>query len=132
MKDILLDEFQDEVENSLIRHKSILDTLTKFQESNSRVNRAIAKAVTSCGCIEVNAGKQHMPTDKDVLEDLNKCLSSHLQGKLCDNCRERIEFEIGNNIFYLTALCNLLDINIYDILIREADKITTLGKYNLR
>lgn len=132
IKDVLLDEFQDKVEHSLLRHKSILDILTKFQESNSRVNRAIVKAVTTCGCINIEGNKQEIPSDEDSLEELDKYLSTHLTGNLCDNCREIIELEIGNNIFYLNALCNLLGINIYDVIVREYDKINTLGKYNLR
>ena len=58
MKDIIFDEFQNSVNDSLLRHKSILDLITKYSESNSRVNRAIAKAVTNCGCIKINASKQ--------------------------------------------------------------------------
>ena len=55
MKDIIFDSFQNDVSESLLRHKSILDVLTKYTESSSRVNRAVAKAVTNCGCIEINA-----------------------------------------------------------------------------
>jgi len=38
MKDVILDELQIKVNESLLRHKSILDILTKFQESNARIN----------------------------------------------------------------------------------------------
>ena len=55
MKDIIFDSFQNDVSESLLRHKSIIDVLTKYSESSSRVNRAVAKAVTNCGCIEINA-----------------------------------------------------------------------------
>ena len=54
MKDIIFDSFQNDVSESLLRHKSILDVLTKYTESSSRINRAVAKAVTNCGCIEIN------------------------------------------------------------------------------
>ncbi len=133
MKDIIFDDFQNCVNDSLIRHKSILDILTKYSESTSKVNRSVAKAVTQCGCINISAQKQHIPqkpSDSEV--DLNNYLTSHLNGNLCDNCREIIEREIGNNLFYLTALCNHLDINLYDILLKEYNKSVTLGKYNLR
>jgi len=50
--------FQKSVDQFLIQHRSILDLMTKYQESNSRVNRAIAKAVTQCGCIKIKAKKQ--------------------------------------------------------------------------
>jgi NTP pyrophosphatase (non-canonical NTP hydrolase) len=134
MKDVIFDDFQNAVNDSLIRHKSILDILTKFQESNGRTNRAIAKSITNCGCINVAAKKQQMPEDNDDIniESLKDCLQTHIDGKLCDNCREVIEREIGNNLFYLTSLCNILDLNLYDVLIKEYDKINTLGKYTFR
>jgi hypothetical protein len=132
MKDVIFDELQDKVNESLLRHKSILDILTKFQESNARINRAVVKSVTNCGCITIDASKQQIPCDDDDIESLNNCMKTHLNGELCDGCREVVEREIGNNIFYLTALCNLLDVNLYDALIKEYDKMNTLGKYTFR
>ncbi|WP_142413475.1 DUF1573 domain-containing protein [Hathewaya massiliensis] len=134
MKDILFDQFQNSVEECLIRHKSVLDILTKLQESEARVNRAVCKSVTNCGCIEINAKKQiNLPKGEDLtLESLNNMLNSHLQGKICDDCRDIVENELGNHMFYLTALCNILNINLYDVLIKESNKIVTLGEYTLR
>lgn len=132
MKDIIFDDFQNCVSESLIRHKSILDILTKYQESQARVSRAVAKSVTNCGCVKVSAEKQCLPCEDDSIENLNDCLKNHISGELCENCREVIERELGNNLFYLTSLCNLLDLNLYDILIKEYDRMKTLGKYTLR
>lgn len=131
MKDIIFDEFQNSVNDSLLRHKSIIDLISKYSESTARVNRAIAKSVTNCGCIQINACKQKLP-ENDTLENISKHLSSHIEGTLCDSCREIIEREMGNNLFYLTALCNNLDINLYDILLKENSKIDTLGKFTFR
>lgn len=134
MKDVIFDNFQNAVDNSLLRHKSILDIITKLDESQSRISRAIVKSVTNCGCVEIEAKKQRLPEheeDMDI-ESLRDCMKSHINGKLCDNCRSVVESEIGNNLFYLTALCNELDINLYDILLKEYDKIDTLGKYSFR
>lgn len=131
MKDIIFDNFQNSVNDSLLRHKSILDVTTKFSESNARVNRAVAKAVTNCGCLKVNAEKQPL-SENSIIDDLSDCLNTHLKGELCENCREVIEGEIGNNLFYLTSLCNNLDINLYDVLLKEFDKINTLGKFSFR
>ena len=58
MKDFICKDFQESVSELLIRHKSILDIMTKLEEAQSRVNRAVAKAVTNCGCIKVNGRKQ--------------------------------------------------------------------------
>ena len=133
MKDVIFDDFQNSVNNPLLRHKSILDILSKYQESQARANRAICKAVTNCGCIEICAKKQNMLEDTDLsLEELNPRLSSHIKGDLCENCREVIERELGNNLFYLTSLCNALDLNLFDILLKEYNKMDTLGKFTFR
>lgn len=134
MKDIVFDDFQNCVDDSLIRHASILDVLTKLQESEGRINRAIVKSVTSCGCISIKAEKQHIPQDEDDInvKNLKKYLKTHVEGNLCDNCKDIVENEIGNNIFYIAAICNILDINLYDIMLKELNKTNTLGKFNLR
>lgn len=132
MKDIIFDDFQNSVDDSLLRHRSILDIMSKYTESTARVNRAITKAVTNCGCIKINADKQNLLNDNMSMDELNSCLQSHISGKLCDNCREIIEKEMGNNLFYLTSLCNALGVNLYDILLNEYDKINTLGKFTMR
>jgi hypothetical protein len=134
MKDVLFDDFQNSVDESLLRHRSILDIITKLQESQARVNRAVAKSITNCGCIKVEAKKQFTPATIDDLnlDTLSASLDTHMQGNLCKNCREVLERELGNNLFYITSLCNLLDLNLYDILLKEYDKISTLGKYTMR
>lgn len=130
MKELLFDRFQDSVDDLLIRHKSILDVLTKFQESQTRVNRAVVKAVTTCGCIEIHSKKQNFSGDIS-LQELKGFLDTHLKGGLCENCRDVIEKELGNNMFYMAALCNLLDISMYDVLIKEDEKLKTLGVFNM-
>lgn len=124
------DKFQDSVSQLLIKHKSILDVLTKQQESVTRVNRAIVKAVTSCGCIEIHALKQEIG-DEISIENIHDVLDNHLNGKLCDQCHDIVEQEIGNHMFYLTALCNLLDLNLAEVILKEEKKIKTLGIYNM-
>ena len=129
MKDLLCDEFQNTVAELLIRHQSILDILTKFQESTARVNRAVAKAITSCGCLKVVAEKTPIP-EGTSLHELKSLLDSNLKGAMCADCREIIEAEMGNNLFYLAAMSNALDINFYDVLVKEQKKIATLRIFN--
>lgn len=129
MKDLLCDEFQNTVAELLIRHQSILDVLTKSQEASARINRAVIKAVTSCGCTKIKAEKKALPTDA-TLADLKTYLDSNLEGQLCDSCKEIIETELGKALFYLAALCNLLDLNLYDIFIKEHKTLSTLRVFN--
>ncbi|MBZ4663775.1 MAG: hypothetical protein JG776_1490 [Caloramator sp.] len=130
MKDIIIDDFQNAVSESLIRHKSILDIMTKLNESQSRINRAIAKSATNCGCIKIDVEKQKLPNDCS-LEEASKLLSYQIKGKLCDNCREVLEDEIGTELYYLAALCDALNINLFDVLLKEYKNITTLGKFSM-
>ncbi len=127
----MIDEFQYMVQELLVRNKSIVDSITKYQDSNARVNRAIVKAVTQCGCIKIHAKKQNIPENGDF-DEIKTSMKTHLEGKLCDNCRDQIEKDIGRNVFYLASICNALDLNLYDIMIKEYDRLKMLGKYNLR
>ena len=130
MKDLICDEFQNTVSELLMRHHSILDVLSKLQEASSRINRATVKSVTGCGCIQVDAKKKSIPPDVSLL-NLKDYFESHLRGELCLSCREIVETEVGKSLFYLTALCNLLDLNLYDIFLKEHKKCITLRVFNL-
>ncbi len=130
VNDIITDEFQYTVSELLVRNKSLLDSLTKYQDSNARVNRSIVKSVTQCGCIKINADKQIFPEDGEF-EQIRDSMSTHVAGELCESCRDAIEKEIGRNLFYLASICNTLDLNLYDVLIKELDRVKMLGKYNL-
>lgn len=130
MGNLDLEKFQDVVSEYLIRHKSILDVLSKNQEVACRVHRSVVKAVTNCGCVRIDASKQTYP-DTIELSELKDYLSTHFQGTLCKECKDAIENDIGRSVFYLAALCNLLDLNMQDIVEHEYNKVTALGMFNL-
>lgn len=125
-----LEQFQQQVSELVLRHRSVLDILSKYGQTGASVNRAVAKAVTECGCIEVNARKQDFPGDLDVEQAKNK-LESHMEGEVCEHCKEVIQAELGRNLFYISALCNLLDINLNEVVAEESKKCNTLGLFNL-
>lgn len=129
--DLLLTSFQQQVSNLLLRHRSFLDVTSKLQESNARVNRALMKAVTECGCLEVKAKRQAFMNEQD-LEHWKKQLDTHLTNQLCENCADVITDEMGKNLFYLSALCNLLDLSLQEVVQKESEKLSTLGIFNLR
>ncbi len=131
MKDITISTFQGKVGNMLVRHKSVLDLLSKYQESTARVNRSIIKSVTSCGCLKISAQKQSVPEDINFL-DLKDYMNSHLSGELCDNCLYTVEKEIGNHLFYLAGIANTLNLDLDEILEKESEKMATLGKFDFR
>lgn len=131
VKDMVLDNFQYTVQELLVRNKSILDAITKFQDSNARINRSIVKAVTQCGCLKIDADKQHYPESMDF-EEIKSSIKTHLEGNLCETCRDLLEKDIGRNLFYLASICNTLDLNLYDIIIKELERVKMLGQYNLR
>ncbi len=129
-KDLDFDEFQEQVDNVLIRHRSILDIITKLNEYTSRINRAVVKASTSCGCIEIHASKQNF--NKDSLEEMKNSMQSHVIGNLCPGCKEILLEEMGAYLFYLAALSNALGVNMSDALFKEYNNIKTLGLFSLK
>lgn len=131
MKDAALDSFQYTVQELLVRNKSIMDGMTKLEDSNARINRTISKAVTQCGCIRIQAEKQDYDENADF-ETAREAMKSHLEGKLCPSCRDMLEKDIGRHLFYLTSIMNTLDVNLYDVLIKELDRVRMLGNFSLR
>ncbi|MFC5401630.1 DUF1573 domain-containing protein [Cohnella soli] len=125
-----LSEFQSQVSELLLRHRSLLDVVTKYSQSNASVNRSVSKAITECGCISLNARNQGF-SEEMKLDQANRQSKSHMEGDLCENCQEAIRSEMGKNLFYLSAMCNLLNINLEDVVAKEADKCSTLGWFNL-
>lgn len=130
LKDIVFDEFQNTVSELLICNRSILDIMGKVQETNARLHQSIIKSVTRCGCIKIDASRPSIPSDA-TLADLKLLLDSHVKGALCGNCQETIENSVGKLILYTAAVCNLLDMNMYDIILKEQKQLKILGYYNL-
>lgn len=125
-----LGEFQKQISELLLRHRSLLDILSKCDQSNACVHRAVIKAITECGCIEVNATKQPFTQDMTV-EQAQELLQTHVSGHLCDGCLEIISEELGTSLFYLSALCNVLNIDLNNVLEDEAKKCHTLGIFKM-
>lgn len=131
MENFLLDDFQVLVDDLLLKHKSILDILSKIQESSSRVNRSVVKSITNCGCITIDASIVQTEKENNKVEVISNILDNHLKGEVCDKCREVLEQELGNHFFYIAALCNSLDMNMADIINKEKATTNTLGRYNI-
>jgi hypothetical protein len=130
LENVHLDAFQDLVSQLLIRHRSILDVMSKNQETAARINRSLTKAVTECGCVEIVAKKQPYDANKSLHEN-KQHLETHFSGPLCEHCQEVVTAEIGKNLFYLTALCNIAEIKLSDVIKTELDRLNTLGVFNL-
>jgi hypothetical protein len=122
--------FQRTVSEYLIRHRSILDVESKLSEAVARVNRAVAKAVTTCGCISIHASRQRFPAELSLTE-VRDLMQSHLQGSLCDRCREALETEMGMTLFYLAAACSLFGLDLDSIMRKEHNRVATLGVFHL-
>lgn len=126
----LITELQEQASEVLVRHRSILDIMTKLDEYNGRINRAIAKSVTFCGCMEIAAKKQDF-NSTSLNEMLNK-MDSHILGEICPNCREILEQEIGAYMFFLASLANTLDFDLADTITKELERTKTLGIYGMK
>jgi hydrogenase/urease accessory protein HupE len=130
LADLSCGEFQETVSEYLVRHRSVLDVMSKLQEAGARVNRAVAKSVTSCGCLEVSAQKQKFP-ENATLADLKRMINSHISGELCPECREALETELGQMLFYIAALCAITGLDLDEIMMKEHDRLRMLGLFNL-
>ncbi|SHN53024.1 DUF1573 domain-containing protein [Desulfitobacterium chlororespirans] len=126
----LTDRYQILVESLLIRHQSVLDILTKGQEASARVNRAVVKTVTDCGCLSIDARKKPIPEEASF-SDLKSLLDSQLDGELCESCKDIIETELGKQLFYIAALANTLGISLDDVIQKEETRLATLTIFNL-
>ena len=124
------DEFQKTSSDLQLMNKSILDIVTKLDEQTSMLNRAIFKSVTHCGCIEIHATKQLYSPHKS-LEKNKEDLETHIEGELCSRCKDKIEEEMGELLFYLASMCESLNLNLSDIMSKEYEHLKTLGLYNL-
>ena len=78
--------------------------------------------MTTCGCLKVSASRQSLPHDASFSE-LRNFTESHLEGSLCPECRDILESEIGRTLFYLTAVCELLGLDISDNMEKEMTRI---------
>ncbi len=125
-----ISEFQKTVEEYLVRNRSILDVITKLEQTNARINRALAKSITHCGCISIDAKKPDIPSDVSY-NTLKDYIKSNIQGELCEDCKEVIESELGSHLFYLAALCNQLNLDMETVLANEKERVTVLGMFNL-
>jgi hypothetical protein len=130
MDSLTLKQFQDQVSELLLRHRSLLDVLSKFQQSNAAVNRSVIKSITECGCIQVNAAKQEYHPEM-TMEEAKVTLGTHVEGHLCEHCMEILGTELGRNLFYMSALGNILDVNLEKVVENESKKCTTLGFFNM-
>lgn len=131
INDIHIDDFQSVVSDLLMRNRSILDIVSKVQTSAARVNRAVIKSVTHCGCVQIDGKKQAFSEEANI-ENLRELMSTQIEGKLCSECRPTVEEEIGDALFYLAALCNALDISLYDVILKEKEALSTLGPYSFK
>lgn len=118
------ESFQNEVSGLIVRNRNILDILTKCQNSCGKICRSTVKTATGCGCLKIT-GEKSFPVFTDNGD-------SGTEGKLCSECKDIIENEIGEMLFYIAGLCNALGLSMKDIMKKEIRNVEVLGKYSLR
>lgn len=121
MESDLLKEYQKRTGEIIARNKSVLDILSKLQCANARAARSVVKAVTSCGCIEID-GRKSSPSAE----------SSQISGVLCEDCENTVETELGEVFFYTASLCNALGISMDEVVLRDLERSDMMGMYSLR
>ena len=128
-----LEQFQNFIDDLVLRIKSILDQMTKLQDASARLNRTLSKSATTCGCIKMNIIKQQLDFAHITSpEELKSLLSTHIEGYPCPECNEAIEKEMGRVLFYLAAIANTLGISLSSVLENEKTRTNLLGNYSLK
>ena len=128
-----LEQFQNFIDDLLLRNKSILDQMTKLQDASARLNRSISKSATMCGCMKLEICKQQFDLSSIATsEEIKSLLSTHLESYPCAECNEAIEKEMGRVLFYLAALANTLGISLSSVVENEKKRTSMLGKYSLK
>ena len=117
----LSEDFQSKVSLLIARNNNILDILTKFQDSCGKTNRSVIKSATGCGCVKINAEKTSFNIEE--IKSLSPKELSGIKGDICSFCRERIENEIGETLFYLAGLCNAMGLSMKDIMKKEISNV---------
>ncbi len=120
MESDLLMEYQKHAAEIISRNKSVLDILTKLQCANARVSRSVIKAVTGCGCVEVD-GRKNLPESR-----------SQLLGELCEDCRQAVTAQLGEAMFYAASLCTALGLSFSQVVREDMDRCVMMGRYTLR
>ena len=128
-----LEQFQNFIDDLVLRNKSILDQMKKLQDASARLNRTLSKSATTCGCIKMNIIKQQLDfAHITSSEELKSLLSTHIEGYPCPECNEAIEKEMGRVLFYLAAIANTLGISLSSVLENEKTRTNLLGNYSLK
>ena len=125
----LSEDFQSKVSLLIARNNNILDILTKFQDSCCKTSRSVIKSATGCGCVQIKGKKTVF--DIEAIKNLSPKELSGIEGDICPYCRERIENEIGESLFYMAGLCNAMGFSMKDIMKKELSNVEMLGKYSL-
>ena len=99
---LTLKQFQDQVLELLLRHRSLLNVLLKFQQSGAAANRSVVKSITECGCIQVHAAKQEYHPEM-TLDEAKDVLRTHVSGHLCEQCIEVVSSELGRYFLHVCA-----------------------------
>jgi len=112
IQDIIAEDFQLAADLALLRNRSLMDNISKLETSSARLSRAITKAHTQCGCIDMS--------------------KRQLSGSLCEKCRSVVETEMGDLLFYTAGLCNTLGLSIYDVMLKEKQALSLLKNFSLK
>ena len=80
--------------------------------------------------LKINAEKTSFNIEE--IKSLSPKELSGIKGDICSFCRERIENEIGESLFYLAGLCNAMGFSMKDIMKKEISNVEMLGKYSLK
>ena len=119
-----LDRLQQAIKKYYHRNKGIMDTLSKLNVATAKTQRAVIKTATQCGCTEIFVTKQP--------PGFNGEAESMLVGSVCPSCRETLEKNMGDVLFYLISLMMLTGTDTETVVTEQIRQMEWLGKFNLK
>ncbi len=111
---LLIDIFQTYVDEKVTNNQKISEILKEFNENSYNLYKVITQCEIQCGCIQPRDNLEYELNNINYDQLLKLYINS-----ACDECREKIESQIGKCLLSLTSVCSLCGINIADVFIKE-------------
>lgn len=111
---LLIDIFQAYVDEKVTDKQRMSDILKEFNDNSYDLFKVIVQCEIQCGCIKSAESIEYEQNNINYEQLLRLYINS-----ACNECREKIETQIGKCVLSLTSVCSLCGINIADVFIKE-------------
>jgi len=111
---LIIDIFQAYVDDKVTNKQNLNEILKEHNDNSYDLIKVVTQCAYECGCINSQNNLEYELKSIDFDRLLNLYINT-----ACDDCRAKIEHEIGKCLLSLTSICSICGINIADIFIKE-------------